>query len=139
MKLFVSIILACMCLPFLGVGLYEVYESKRELDSFQHTVGRVTGNTYSQTNIDGNVSGAYHPEVEFADANGKKIRFTDGIGSLPPDYETGAEVEVIFNPEAPEKARLYSWKRFWLAPSIFIAVGLLPMIIAFILMRRLNL
>ena len=139
MKLFVFVILVCICLPFVGAGLHEVYKARRELDSFGRAVGRVTGNTYSQTNIDGNVSGAYHPVVEFTDKNGDKKRFTDGIGSLPPDYEAGAEVEVVFDPEMPDKARIYSWKRFWLAPSIFITAGLLPLIIAFIATRRLNL
>ena len=139
MKLFISVILAFTCLPFLGVGLYEVYESKRELDASLRSVGRVTGNSYSQINIDGNLSGAYHPVVEFTDARGDKIRFTDGIGSLPADYEIGAAVEVVYNQETPDKARIYSWKRFWLAPTIFIVVGLLPVIIGIIVLRRLNL
>ena len=138
MKKIVSIFLAFTCLPFVCVGLYEGFQNKRELDAYAHTTGIVTGNAYSLTNTDGNVSGAYHPVVEFTDIRGNKLKFTDGIGSLPPDYETGSQVEVVFDAENSQNARIHSWKRFWLAPAIFIIVGLLPILIAFILIRRLE-
>ena len=138
MKIFVWIILALTCLPFLGIGLYETFENVSELRGFGRAAGTVVGNTYSQTNIDGNLAGAYQPVVEFIAPGGEKIRFTDGVGSLPADYEIGAPVEVLFNPEKPQDARLYSWKRFWLVPSILSAVGFLPIAVAFILMRYLN-
>ncbi|HEY8560442.1 MAG TPA: DUF3592 domain-containing protein [Pyrinomonadaceae bacterium] len=138
MKTFIFIVLSVCCLPFAGVGLYEIYEIEREAASSAHAVGTVSGNSYQQTNIDGNVSGAYHPVVEFTGANGEKIRFTDGVGSLPQDYEPGAAVEVVYSRQQPEKARIYSWKRIWLAPSIFIAVGLLPLAVAAVIMRRLK-
>lgn len=139
MKIFIIAFLALIGLPFLGVGLWEVFESVGELGESAQTVGTVTGNSYSEMNHDGNVSGAFHPRVEFTDGRGGKIRFTDGIGSLPPDYEAGAQVPVVYRSETPEKARIYSWKRFWLAPTIFIVVGLLPLSVGLVLIRRLNL
>jgi hypothetical protein len=138
MKVFVYLILSVTCLPFFAVGAFETYSTARELQSNARVVGTVTGNVYSTTNNDGVVSGAYHPAVEFTDLSGAKARFTDRIGSLPADYELGMSVEVIFEPDKPQNARIYSWKRFWLAPTIFVLVGVLPFLIAALIMRRLN-
>jgi hypothetical protein len=139
MKLFVYLILSLICLPFFAVGTFEMYSAVRELESNARTIGTVTGNVYSTTNFDGTISGAYHPTVEFTNLSGSKTSFTDAVGSFPADYESGAQIEVYFEPNKPHNARIYSWKRFWLAPLIFILVGALPVLIAGIISRRLNL
>ncbi len=60
-----------------------------------------------QTVTDGaNVSGAYHPVVEFITAEGRRARFTDGIGSLLPDYAICATVRVLYDPADIQAARL---------------------------------
>lgn len=126
---------ALMCLPFFGVGLYEAYRSRQQLSGFRRAEGRVVDNSYATINDNGTITGAYHPVVEFRPAGGSPVRFTDGIGSLPPDYEVGAQVPVIYNPENHREARIYTWKRVWLAPTIFMAVGVLPVIVAIGAMR----
>lgn len=138
MRSIILSILAVCCLPFFLVGLYEAYKNYREISGFVHTGGIVVGNYYSTSYHDGNVSGAYQPEVEFLLPTGDKARFTDGIGSLPPDYETGEKVEVVYDPNNPQKARINSLKRIWFAPVLFMAIGLVPFTIFFFILRRLN-
>lgn len=139
MKSFIFIVWALTCLPFGGVGSYEIYENFAELAGSARAQGTVTGNRYSPANVDGTVSGAYHPVVEFRDARGETIAFIDGVGSLPPDYEIGARVEVLFAPAAPRRARIHSWKRLWLAPAVLTTVGFLPLVGALFMARRLKL
>lgn len=129
-------IVLIICLTFFLVGLYEAYEGYRDLRSHSNTIGIVTENSYQVTTQDGYPSGSHHPVVEFQDADGNKRVFTDGIGSLPPDYEPGTKIEVVYDPAATEKARIYSWKRFWLAPCIFMAVGLIPFLIFILIIRK---
>ena len=131
-------VVALCSFPFLGVGLYEAYKAQHKLNSFVHTQGIVVDNFYSTTNDNGTVSGAYQPVVEFKLADGKSVRFTDGVGSLPPDYEVGSQVDVVYNPQNPKEANINSLKRVWLAPTIFIVVGLLPVIIAAVVMWKIN-
>lgn len=138
MKTFFGAIILLICLPFLAVGIYESGEAYAQLQTFSRAVGIVRGNSYLTTTSDVVVSGAYHPNIEFIDQTGEKNSFTDGIGSLPADYETGESVEVIYDSQNPLNARIYSWKRFRLAPFIFIAVGIVPALIAFLIMRKLD-
>ena len=137
MKLFVLAILAICCLPFFGVGLYEAYKSNLEISDFICTNGTVVGNSYVKVTKDGDVSALYLPEVDFFLPTGEKIHFTDTIGSLPPDYKVGTRLDVIYEPANPHNARVNSWKRIWLAPLILMSVGLLPIVIGAIFLRRL--
>jgi hypothetical protein len=57
------------------------------------------------------------------------VRFTDDVGSLPPDYEEGASVNAIYNPANVREARIKSWRRLWLAPTLLCFVGLLPILV----------
>lgn len=115
--------------PFLIIGLYEIYKTERQLRGFIVARGVVVGNSYATINDSGNVSGAYYPVVEFLDERGEKVRFTDGIGSLPPDYDVGASVYVIYNPLQVKEARIKSWKRLWFAQTLLCFIGLLPILI----------
>ena len=75
-------------------------------------------------------SGAsYAPVVDFRTLEGETVRFADGVGSIPPDYEVGAEVKVLYDPEDVHSARGASWKRLWLAPTILTCVGLVPILL----------
>lgn len=125
LNLFGLVVAALFSFPFIGVGLYEIYKVRQWQSRFVRTSGIVIGNSYSRNVYD---EGAYYPIVEF-ETGGGKTRFTDGVGSLPPDYPVGTRLIVFYNPENPQEARVYSWKRVWFAPALFIFIGLLPMLI----------
>ena len=134
MSLAVVAFVALLGSPFLGVGLYEAYQTRKKTGTFIRTGGTVVDNQYTTTNHDGTVSGAYHPVVEFTDAAGAVVRFTEGVGSLPPDYAAGEQVTVVYNPQDPKDARVYTWKRVWFVPTLFVVIGLLPAVITIAVM-----
>jgi hypothetical protein len=113
--------------PFLLVGLSEAYKSLQLERSWVSTRGTVVDNYWEAFAHGG---AAYVPVVDFQTVDGKAVRFTDGIGSIPPDYPVGAEVTVLYDPEDVHNARVVSWKRLWLAPALITCVGLLPLLIA---------
>ena len=117
--------------PFFGIGAYEAIEAQQEAKTSTIVAGTVVDNSYQTTYNDGNEDGAYYPVVEFADSTGETVRFTDGVGSLPPDYEVGEQVQVLYNPEGTYPARISSWKRVWLVPILLMCVGGMP-ILAFL-------
>jgi hypothetical protein len=71
-------------------------------------------------------SASYVPVVEFQTSDGEVVRFTDGIGTFPPEYEVGAEVSVLYDPENVHSARTSTWKRIWFGPTLITGIGMLP-------------
>jgi predicted heme/steroid binding protein len=98
LSLTVLAFVALISLPFLGLGLYEAYENQKRINAFISTNGTVIDNSYATINQDGTASGAYYPVVEFRQETANVVRFTDGVGSLPPDYAAGTRVAVMYNP-----------------------------------------
>ena len=134
-SLIVIAFVSLISFPFLGIGLYEAYQNQKQIAASIKTSGTVVDNSYATVNHDGTLSGAYYPVVEFTLATGTAVRFNDGIGSLPPDYAVGDQVAVLYNPTDPKDARIYTWKRIWFVPTLFIAIGLLPPVITIVIMR----
>ena len=124
--------------PFAVIGLWEGYKTYAQLQRSESTRGAVTANHLLVDRRDGNDEHAYRPEVSFQTARGERVHFTDSAGSLPADYAIGAAVEVAYEPDAPERARLISWKRLWLVPTLLTLVGTLPALIAGALLFKLG-
>ena len=125
-----------MGLPFAAIGACEASNTRAELRRDARTQGLVVDNRLVTDQRDGIEEHAYVPVVEFRDANGRAVRFTDPNGSLPPDYASGDRVDVAFDPSDPTRARITSWKRLWLVPTILVVVGLLPSAVCAIVLRR---
>ena len=122
----VLLILLAVGAPFVLLGLYEIWDTSAMLSHAGRATGAVVANSYSITQDGTTESGAYYPVIEFTTAAGETKRFTDGIGSLPPDYEVGAAVPVVYDPAGVQPPRLASWKRLWFVPTLFLVIGALP-------------
>jgi len=123
--------------PFVAIGGCEAVGTSRELARSVRTRGTVVSNRLVVDQRDGVEEHAYQPVVEFSDGAGHAQRFTDAAASLPPDYAPGQVVDIAFDAQAPNRARIVSWKRLWLVPTLLIAVGLLPGVVCAIILRRL--
>jgi hypothetical protein len=111
--------------PFLLIGLSQVYRVVQLERGWVSARGTVVDNV-----VVAFASGAsYAPVVDFRTLGGETVRFTDGVGSVPPEYEVGAEVKVLYDPDDVHNARVASWSRLWLAPTLLTFAGLVPMLI----------
>lgn len=124
--------------PFSAIGLWEGYKTYSQLQRSERTRGAITANHLLVDRRDGHDEQAYRAEVSFQTARGELVHFTDSAGSLPADYAVGARVEVAYEPDAPEHARLISWKRLWLVPTLLTLVGALPALVAGALLFKLG-
>ena len=128
------VLLGC---PFLSIGLSEKYETARMVGESVATRGTVMDNVWRAFAEGG---AAYVPVIEFRARDGQAVRFTDGIGTVPPEYEVGAEVEVLYDPEDVRDTRIQSWKRLWFGPTLITSIGVLPLLVgaglAWLTLRR---
>jgi hypothetical protein len=122
--------------PFVALGAVEAYRVHAQLRASELVVGTVVANRLIEDQRDGVDERSYRPEVVFRTRDGATHRFTDGAGSLPPDYAVGDNVAVLQASQPAEAPRIASWKRLWLAPTLFIVVGLLPGAVAWLVLRR---
>jgi hypothetical protein len=129
--------LTLMGSPFAAIGVYEVIQASQDLGHSARARGTVSANRLLVDRRDGNEEHSYQPVIEFRDSAGLSRRFTDPVGSLPPDYAVGDTVELAYEPKDPGHARIVSWKRVWLVPSLLIGVGLLPGLVFLIFWWRL--
>ncbi|SHO56934.1 DUF3592 domain-containing protein [Vibrio quintilis] len=67
--------------------------------------------------------GTYYPVVSFQTTEGEMIEFKSSTGSNPPSFSRGENVEVVYRPDLPEHAEIYSFFHLWLGPLIFGILG----------------
>jgi hypothetical protein len=112
--------------PFLLIGLSQVHRVVQQERSWVSARGTVVDNV-----VVAYATGAsYAPVVDFRTMDGQTVRFVDGVGSIPPDYEVGTEVKILYDPADVHNARIVSWTRLWLGPTLLIGSGLAPVLIA---------
>jgi hypothetical protein len=111
-------------LAFLAWGGFHAYSSWQLVSSGEKATGTVIA--LSESDSDG--STVYSPVIEFT-ANGKTVSFEGSNASSPPVYDIGEEVKLLYDPAAPEQARVNSFYELWLFPIIIIPAMLLTMLI----------
>ena len=81
------------------------------------TTGIVIGTSVS-TNSDDITS--YCPQVEFTTGDGRKVVHSPNVCSTTQEYENGEQVEIYYDPAAPDKAQI---KGFWTEYGITTLLG----------------
>lgn len=88
----------------------HIYTGTRAfLDSTVNAEGLVT-DMIKQEYYDGI---QYRPVVSFRTPSGEKIVFHARTSSFPAAYRVGEEVDVLYNPDEPDKARIKSFSSIW--------------------------
>ena len=68
--------------------------------------------------------GTYYPLVRFRGPEGRELVFRGQVGSSPPAYARGEAVTVLYDPAAPETARIDGFFQLWFGPLILGGLGL---------------
>jgi hypothetical protein len=127
----------------MGTGAYLVFRRKMSLDRVGPVMFRIIGIASfglgsvflwdSYTFVQKAVSAAgtvirfspppdNGPVVAFATAEGEPVEFT-GLGSNPPRYKTGDQVEVLYWPSEPANARINAFAQLWIQFVIFYGIA----------------
>jgi hypothetical protein len=68
-------------------------------------------------------STTYRPVVQFRTRAGEPIEFESSTGSNPPSYQKGEQVEVLYLPGEPSRARIRGLFSLWGGPMILGSLG----------------
>lgn len=66
---------------------------------------------------------SYSPVVEYTLPSGRTVRFEEDVSSDPPSHRVGESVEVLYNPEKPEEARINNAFTLWFGPGLLLSLG----------------
>lgn len=94
----------------------------------EHARGTVTAFSRNHT--------TYFPVVAFKTSDGTRVEFVGSSGSSSPTFVRGQQVDVIYTPGNPPKARINTFGELWAPPlllttfgAIFFAIGFAPIFI----------
>jgi hypothetical protein len=104
-------------------GFFEMRKALRLTRAGAHTratVREMKKSVLQHRDDDGLVrnDAVYAPVFEFQSADGKVHR-VEGDASNPPRHQVGDEVSLLYDPAAPEGARLESFSGLWLFAALF--------------------
>lgn len=130
-KIVYGIIFLCVS-PFLFIGLYGLYSTHQSKKNLIETEGTVVGNVLT---IFGDAT--YAPAIKFSTQDSTEIIFTGSVGANPPMYEIGEKVDVLYDSNKPQEARIKSFMELWFGDVLFISIALFVFTIAYLVLRRL--
>lgn len=100
--LFISAILFFMGMVFGGIAGYLYWQEANLKQAGGQAEGTVIGLSES-SDEDGT---AYAPVVTFRTGSGRAIEFKSTFYTSPASYQVGQKVTVLYDPEAPENAKI---------------------------------
>ena len=114
------------------VGTFFIYKSTSNfLEKAITAKGTVVDLRESRSSSSSSNSITYAPVVKFTDNQGKETEFTNSSSSNPPSYDVGEIVEVLYEQEKPQSAKINGFFSLWLGTlilgglgSIFASIGL---------------
>ena len=116
------------------IGAYYFYNhTKTFLNNSQIATGTVT-ELVKTTSNEGTV--LYQPRIKFTADNGEGITFTSGTASNPPSHKKGDEIEVYYQIENPQNAKVKGFFTLWAAPSVMAVIGLSFFLLGFSMLTK---
>ena len=104
-----------------GCAGYFYLSTTALLETSIQTTGKVVGSVKKQKH--GKV--LYRPVVLFTDKDSNAVKFKLGKASNTVVYETDEKVDVIYDPNNPEKAKIKDFSSMWGKTLAFILIGII--------------
>jgi hypothetical protein len=74
----------------------------------------------------------YKSIFEFTDNNGKLHTIVPSVAANPPSHEIGEKVEVLYDPNEPQNARINSFLSLWFVPLCCAVLSLVPFVLGLV-------
>jgi len=115
-------------LVFGGVGflltalaLFFLVRTRIFINNSQQTQGTITQMVYSRDSD----SNGYTPVFRFRTLQGQEVEVSGNIRTNPPQFKVGQTIDVLYDPENPQKARIKKWFNLYFVPLLLGFLGLI--------------
>ena len=120
MLIFIGLLFILIGFAVVISGIFAMLKVRRQLAGSAKATGKVVG----FGRIQGQRGYLYCPQVEFQIPNSQTIKFQSEVGSQPPAYNVGQQVQVVYQIANPNKAEIDSVMALWFAPGCMSLMGL---------------
>jgi hypothetical protein len=113
-------------LGLLGGAGYLVLDTRSDI-ARADTAGGTVIDLIGERDSDGGT--VYYPHVRYVTRSGETVEFTASVGSSPPAFDVGEPVSVLYDPAAPQEARIDTFFQLWFGSLILGGTGLVFIVI----------
>jgi hypothetical protein len=105
-----------------AIGLFLFIRTRMFISRAQEVKGTVVRMVYRHSSEGG---GGYSPVYQFRTYNGQTIEVQDSLSSNPPMFHEGQSIDVLYDPENPQKARIKKWMNLYFVSILLGGLGLI--------------
>ena len=105
----------------LVIGLFIWFRTRSFINSSQETKGTVVRMLYSS---DSDGSG-YAPVFKFTTITGQSVEVAEKVYSNPPQFREGQVIDILYDPQNPNRARVKKWSTLYFVPLLLGGMGVL--------------
>ena len=105
-----------------GIAVFIYIRTRTFINTAQEVKGTVVQMVYRTSSKGG---GSYAPVYQFRTINGQTITVQDSLSSNPPQFQVGQEIDILYNPEDPQKSYINKWMNLYFLPALLGGMGLL--------------
>ena len=98
----------------------------KQISKFQDTAVTTQGEVIKLVEEEDDEDGIYYkPKIKFTTTTGRIVSFISLSGSNPPAYSEGQKIPILYDPKAPENAKIKSFFAIWFGPLLVTILGLI--------------
>ena len=120
-ELIIGIVFGFVGLLLAAIGIFIWIRTQAFLSTAQETKGTVI-RMVSSSSSEGGIS--YAPVFKFTTIQGQVIEVEEKISSNPPQFQTGQVIDILYDPQDPNRARVKKWFNLYLSHCFSEAWGL---------------
>ncbi len=105
-----------------AIAVFSLIRTRIFIRKAQEVKGTIIQMVYSRSSEGG---GSYSPVYQFNTIEGQTIVVADSLSSNPPMFKEGQVIDVLYDPENPQKARIKKWMSLYFVPLLLGGMGLI--------------
>ena len=121
-ELIIGIVFSLVGLLLAAIGIFIWIRTQAFLSTAQETKGTVI-RMVSSSSSEGGIS--YAPVFKFTTIQGQVIEVEEKISSNPPQFQTGQVIDILYDPQDPNRARVKKWFNLYFVPLLLGGMGLI--------------
>lgn len=115
-----------LCLGFTAfimvtLALFFLFRTRSFISRSRQTRGTITQMVYES----GTEGGGYLPIFRFRTLDGQEIEAKSNLATNPPQFKVGQIIDVLYDPDKPDQARIKKWHNLYFVPTLLGFLGLL--------------